>query len=419
MRIIVTGLIAQHPTLGGVAWDYVQYPVGLSRLGHDVYYFEDSGEWPYRADGGPSGTDWVARDCAENVGHLARVMGQFGLEGRWAYRFPIDGDWFGLSDSKRREVTETADLVINVSGTLEHPARYRHRGLLVYVDSDPVFTQVKYQVDESMRNRIDAHDVFFSFGEAFSEATPVTPHQWLPTRQPVLLDEWDTDDTPPRDCFTTVMSWTSYKPLELRGCRYAQKDVEFSKFLDLPRRVPTATLEVALGDTRHVDWEGKSPESGGGVRGRLSRSGWRVADAMDTCGTLNDYRRYIASSKAEWSVAKNGYVVGRPGWFSCRSACYLASGRPVAVQETGFSEVLPVGDGILPFSNLDEAVTAVEEIEIRYEHHQKAARELAAGYFSAEVVLERLVGDALNAATRSTIAEAGRETDEVGVRPDE
>src|SRR5262245_34507537 len=139
LRIIVTGLIAQHPTLGGVAWDYLQYAAGLARLGHDVYYFEDSGEWPYNLDGGPTGNDWVARDCTSNVEHLANIMSRFGLAERWAYRFPINSQWFGLPDGKRTAVLDSADLLINVSGTLEHPHQYREVARLAYIDSDPVF----------------------------------------------------------------------------------------------------------------------------------------------------------------------------------------------------------------------------------------------------------------------------------------
>ena len=143
LRIIVTGLIGQHPALGGVAWDYLQYPLGLRLLGHDVYYFEDSGEWPYTLDGGPSGSDWVAKDCDRNVAHLKSVMTRIGMEDRWAYRFPLRSSWHGLSDSTREEVLRTADLLINVSGTVEHPDAYRSVARMVYIDSDPVFTQVK------------------------------------------------------------------------------------------------------------------------------------------------------------------------------------------------------------------------------------------------------------------------------------
>ena len=213
LRIIVTGLIAQHPQMGGVAWDYVQFPLGLSRVGHDVFYFEDSGEWPYNLDGGASGDDWVARSPDRNLSYLSGIMDRFGLGDRWAYRFPLADSWHGLSDAKRRDVLESADLVINVSGTLEHPERYRRVPRMAYLDSDPLFTQLKIlQHAKPFASRVDTHDVHFSFGESFSDATPVTNHRWLPTRQPIVLDEWPTDSAH-RDVYSTVMNWTSYPPL--------------------------------------------------------------------------------------------------------------------------------------------------------------------------------------------------------------
>src|SRR5215470_17560355 len=171
LRIIVTGLIAQHPALGGVTWDYLQYVLGLARLGHDVYYFEDSGQWPYNLDGGPSGNDWIAYDPTPNVAYLAKVMARYGLEERWAYRFPIEPRWFGLSHKKRRDVLKSAELLINVSGTLKRPSDYRQVRRLAYIDSDPVFTQVKLKLARGQvkfRKRVNAHDVYFSFGERLS-----------------------------------------------------------------------------------------------------------------------------------------------------------------------------------------------------------------------------------------------------------
>jgi hypothetical protein len=407
LRIIVTGLIAQHPLLGGVTWDYLQYVLGLARLGHDVYYFEDSGEWPYTPDGGPSGQDWIAHDCTPNVNHLAATMDRFGLAGRWAYRFPIKARWFGLSAGERRTVIESADLLLNVSGTLRRPADYRQVKRLVYIDSDPVFTQVKLALPRGhrkFRKRVDAHDVHMSFGEACSPAVPETGHRWRPTRQPIVLSEWRSS-TAPGDAFTTVMSWTSYRPLRHAGQKLGQKDVELRRFLALPARVSPATLEIALNRTQHADWEGKpgeaSPEGPAGesppssAGELLVRMGWRVADAARVAHDLDSYRQYIQVSKAEWSVAKNGYVRGQAGWFSCRSACYLAAGRPVVVQDTGFGAVLPVGEGILSFRTMEEAVAAIREVEGDYARHAKAARAIAEECFDSDKVLTRLIEDAL------------------------
>jgi hypothetical protein len=380
LRIIVSGLIAQYP-LGGVTWDYFQYVLGLARLGHDVYYFEDTGLWPYNPNEG--GT---SKGCEFNVEFLSGIMKRYGLDDKWAYRFPWESQWYGLSDAKRAEVVQSADLLINVSGVLERPDEYRQARRMVYIDSDPVFTQVKLargQMD--FRKLIDMHDVLFSFGESFSSAMPETGLRWLPTRQPVVLSEWRPGQ-PHREVFTTVMNWTSYKPVVFNGQTYGQKDLEFQRFIDLPKLVSPTVLEIAVneGKTRHTP------------RSLLAHKGWRVVDPAEVCPDFESYRNYIQSSKGEWSVAKNGYVVGQAGWFSCRSACYLAAGRPVVVQDTGFRPVLPVGEGLLAFSSVDEAVAAIREVEGNYARHAQAARDLAETCFDSDKVLSRLIEDSFN-----------------------
>jgi len=379
LRIVVTGLIAQYP-LGGVTWDYLQYVLGLSQLGHDVYYLEDTGMWPFNPlEGG------VARDCAFNVEYLASVMDRFGLSSKWMYRFPWQDQWFGLSDLKREELIKTADLLINVSGTLANPAEYRSVRRLAYIDSDPVFTQVKLargQVD--FQRTVDLHDIQYSFGECLSDKVPETGHDWRPTRQPVVLSEWH-PSVRHRDVFTTVMNWTSYKPVTFDGRTYGQKDVEFERFMELPSRIPGTQIEIAInaGKTRRTP------------RDRLKRNGWLVVDPDRVCPDMESYRAYIESSKAEWSAAKNGYVVGQAGWFSCRSACYLAAGRPVVVQDTGYDCVLPVGEGILAFNAIEEAIDAIQDVEQHYDQHAEAARAIAETYFDSEKVLTRLIDEAL------------------------
>jgi hypothetical protein len=411
LRIVVTGLIAQHPHVAGIAWHYVQYVLGLARLGHDVYYIEDSGEVPYTLDGGASGDEWVAPDCGANVEHLAATLSCFGLEERWAYRHPPAAKWYGLSASRRREVVRSADLLINVSGSLEHPTRYRCIPRLVYVDTDPVVTQVKYanEVPAFVR-RVDAHDLHFSFGERLGESVPSTGHRWHPTRQPIVLSEWPFC-TDAGESFSTIMSWTSYAPLRHAGRTYGQKDVEFLRFLELPDRVAPVPLEVVLAGTRHLDWETQAPELPTRLREQigwkrhwtpgeiLEHAGWRVEAPSQVCGDLGAYRAYIGASRAEWSVAKNAYVRGQPGWFSERSACYLASGRPVIVQDTGLAGVLPIGEGILPFRSLEQAADAILAVDGDYARHSKAARLIAEEYFSSDSVLTRLVEEAMTAPT--------------------
>lgn len=381
LTIIVTGQIAQYP-LGGVTWFYLHYVLGFARLGHDVWYFEDSGQWPYNPT-----TDGLAKDCTYNVEYLAAVMARFGLAERWAYRFPQQSRWFGLPERERGEIVRTADLLINVSGTLERPQDYRSAARLVYLDTDPVFTQVKLARGQAdFRKLVDTHDVHFTYGERDSDAVPATGHRWLKTRSPVVLSEWRTGQ-PYREVFTTVMNWTSHNSVEYQGVCYGQKDEEFRAYLDLPSRVSPAVLEIAMGSGRN-----EPPP-----RSLLEYKGWKLVDPNVVCPDLDSFRIYTESSKAEWGIAKNGYVRGQSGWFSERSARYLAAGRPVVVQDTGFSGVLPVGEGILPFTNLDEAVRGIQEVEANYERHSRAARAIAEEYFDSDKVLTRLLEEASNA----------------------
>jgi hypothetical protein len=408
LRVIVTGLIAQHRLLGGVTWDYLNFVLGLRRLGHDVYYLEDSGEWPYNFDGGPTGSDWVVHDPKANVEYLADVMTAFGLSGNWAYHFPTKAEWFGLSERKRTELIRSSDVLINVSGTLQKPENYRRIRRLVYTDTDPVFTQINIADGNSdLRDRVSAHDVHFTVGECLGEGLPDTGHRWYSTKHPIVLSEW-LSSVPHQNTFTTVMNWTSYKPITYRGRMYGQKDAEFVKFMTLPQKIHPTSLEVALPKLHHARWQSNYEDVSARVRALiendqqwtphdvLAQLGWRVVDATNVCRDFTSYRRYIQTSKGEWSVAKNGYVNGRSGWFSGRSACYLAAGRPVIVQDTGFSRVLPVGEGVLTFSTLDEAKAEIREVEGNYSRHAKAAQSIAEAYFDSDKVLNRFLEIAMD-----------------------
>ena len=423
MRVIVTGLIAQHPWLGGLAWHYLQYVLGLQNLGHDVYYVEDSGEWPYTLDGGASGHDWNALDCSTNIQYLKSAMERFGLGDRWAYRFPRERRWYGMAGPRRREVLRSADLLLNVSGTLRRPEEYRQIPRLVYIDSDPIFTQVKLALRRGhlgFQKRVAVHDVHFSFGETLAYGEVESSYRWRPTRQPIVLSQWSSKRRH-RGVYSTVMSWTSYEPLTWRGKVYAQKDREFRQFVDLPTRIAPAKVELAVNRIDHIEWQtaGLPPAASDGmaagnvktsIADTLVRRGWTIVDPMSVCGSLNQYRDYIESSKGEWSVAKNGYVQGRPGWFSERSACYLAAGRPVIVQDTGFDAVLPVGEGLLTFSTLDEAAAAIDRVESDYQRHSRAANDLAAEYFDADKVLGRLLDEAFVSDSGQRLQSPERET---------
>jgi hypothetical protein len=413
-RIVVTGLIGQHPGLGGMTWHYLQYVLGLARLGHDVLYLEDSGEWPYEPDEGA--VRGAGPSCGRNVRHLAAAMARAGLANRWAFRCPVDGHWFGVPDRTRAALLRSAELLINVSGSLEQPSAYRDIPVLAYVDTDPVFAQLRLARGPSLfRDLVDAHDVHFTFGERLPEALRATGHRWRPTRQPVVIAEWAGRREPGRS-YTTVMSWSSYASETHGGRRYGQKDVELLRFVDLPRRC-AASLELAV-DFRPPYLAGReAPTTSGDEPARLLAShGWRLVDPVATCGTPDAYRDYVVSSRGEWTVAKNAYVAGPSGWFSERSACYLAAGRPVIAQDTGFSDVLPVGEGLLAFTGPDEAAAALDEVERDHARHARAARAIAAEYFDSGAVLSRLLADATSPDGRYLPGRGGKSLPSGGVR---
>jgi hypothetical protein len=402
LSIVVTGLIGQHPGLGGMTWHYLHYVLGLRRLGHDVLYLEDSGEWPYDAAAG-------RRPCARNVDHVATTMARFGLADRWAFRCAVDRRWHGVPDGRRAALLRSADVLINVSGSLARPSQYRDIPVLVYVDTDPVFAQIKLLRGASpFREIVDAHDVHFTFGERLPVTLRATGHGWRPTRQPVVTSEWAAG-TPTRDAYTTVMSWSSYASEEHDGRRFGQKDVELMRFADLPQAVPRSVLELAV-DFRPPLGLRPADRAVGGAdpAGVLAARGWRIVDAAQGCGSAGRYQDYVRSSRGEWTVAKEAYVAARCGWFSERSACYLAAGRPVIAQDTGFSEVLPVGEGLLAFTSLQEAAEAIREVERDHARHARAARAIAEEHFAAGRVLTRLLDEALDAAApRPRAADAG------------
>lgn len=367
LRIAVAGSIAQRG-MGGMTWHHLQYVLGLAQLGHDVYYLEDTGRRP-----------WDARDRSKtwdpraNVSLLAGLMSRFGLAERWAYCH-LDGDWLGLSKRQIRSVIESSDLLINLSGVLSRPLAYRNASRLVYIDTDPFFNQLKLSGGGRFRELVDTHDVLFTFGERLADLASSRSRRWLPTRQPIVLSEWRAP-AERRNVFSTVMTWL---PKE-------KKEKDPLRFADLPRLVGPGRLEIALNARRDF------PPPLELLRSR----GWRIVDPCAVCPDLDSYRSYIESSMGEWSAAKSGYVRAKPGWFSERSACYLAAGRPVVVEETGFSSILPVGEGLVPFTTVEEAAAGIEEVVADYKRHSDAARSIAVEYFDSRKVLGRLVDEAL------------------------
>jgi len=384
MRIVVTGLIGQY-AFGGVTWDYIQYVLGFRALGHDVWYLEDSATWAYD----PVKMEPSA-DCSHNVAYLGRIMEEFGMADRWIYRNEPDGRYYGITDEATVDrLLAESDILANVSGACWlRPATAKVKTKL-FLDGDPMFTHIKLsRGSKDYIDRVAAHEKHYTFGLNVGKPgclAPTSGYQWRPTVQPIALEWWDRELVPAADCpsrgtWTTVMNWASYKPEEFEGHTYGQKDVEFLRFAELPSRT-TEPFVLAMGQG-----PGKSRPTA-----YLESQGWKIIEPDERIPDYKSYHDFLSNSKAEWSIAKNGYVVSNSGWFSCRSACYLAAGKPVVVQDTGWSEHLPSGNGALAFRTMEEAVAAIENIASDYEHHCQAARAYAREHFEAAKVCAELL----------------------------
>ena len=381
MRIIVTGLVGQY-AFGGVAWDYLQFVEGFRQLGHDVFYLEDTEMWPYDPI-----KNTISEDCSYNVSYLRGVMEKLGLVDRWIYRSAPDASYHGHTEAEAKEICATADLYLNVSGCGWLRPEYLAIPCKAFLDSDPMFTQVALlSGKQDVIDRIRAHDRHFTFAENIGAPdcrVPDAGFHWIPTRQPVVLNWWDASVGTPRDVFTTVMNWVSYKSCEYNGETWGQKDIEFLKFVDLPHRT-TQKFEIAMGMGPGM----KRPTE------MLQQKGWQIIEPAEHLPNPWTYREYLRGSRGEWSVAKEGYVKSRSGWFSCRSACYLALGRPCVLQDTGWSNVYPTGRGLFAFRTMDEALAGVDAINADYAAHARAARDLAEQMFDARKVLADLIAKA-------------------------
>jgi hypothetical protein len=363
-----------------MAWHHLQYVLGLARLGHDVFFFEDSQDYPSCYDPSRGVTD---ADATYGLRFAEQAFTMIDLAERFAYYDSNTSSWVGPAASQAGEICATADVLLNMSG--KNPLRpwfadIPHR---VLIDTDPAFVQIRHLEDEGAKERALGHTAFLTFGENISAGCSRVPQDgfaWRATRQPIVLDVWPVVP-PPRDGrFTTVMLGDSYQSRRRDGVSYGMKSKSFEPLLDLPARVGRI-FELAVGGSSVPKAE-------------LRARGWDLVNPLEAALMPEDYRQFIQNSKAEFSVAKHGYVVSRCGWFSERSAAYLASGRPVVVQDTGFSSWMKAGAGVLAFKDPDEAAAGIAEVNSRYEYHCEVARAVAEEYFDSKRVLSRLLEDA-------------------------
>jgi hypothetical protein len=409
LRIIVLGTMGADP-YAGMAWMHMQIAGGLLRLGCDVHYLETTSAWPYDPVQGMR-----VADPSYPTAHLAATTARFGLGDRWAYRCSwSDGHWLGPDAPRADELLRTADLVLNISGSTSLKEDRLGCPRLVYFGTDPVGDELLYSVGDPRRvAMIDEHQDIVTYGENIGtprSQLPPLPRLRARTRQPVLMDFWESDSSGPpmRNMFTTVGNWRQDghdAVFQGRPLRWS-KHHEFLKFVEVPRRAGCVVeLATNLGDPdvepapepslHEIDPnEIRGAESLEGRHARLLlANGWQLADGPALSLSPWRYRDYILSSKAEFTVAREFNVLPRSGWFSERSACYLAAGRPVIAQDTGFSDLLPTGEGLFAFSTVEEAVDAISAINADYARHAKAARAIAHDWFRAEVVLPKLLAD--------------------------
>jgi hypothetical protein len=379
VRIIITGLVGQYP-FGGVIWDYLQYLLGFRSLGHQVLYLEDSGAWPYDPVAGT-----ITDDCSFALQSLRRIFTDFDLAESWIYRNGADGKFHGAGEKVAREWLRYGDLLVNVSSAgwlRDYDLRVGHR---MFIDGDPMFCQIGL-LDGSnplYAGRLRDHDSHFTFGLSVGQPdcpVPVDGITWRPTVQPVAIDQWPVTPVSADAPWTTVMNWASYKPKVWEGRTYGQKNLEFNRFRDLPSKT-SVPLRLAMG----LGVDGLRPAE------ELRQLGWDLVEPQEVVPDHRAYRSFLTNSRGEWSIAKHGYVEGRTGWFSCRTACYLGAGRPAVVQETGWSRHLPSNGGVLPFTTVEEAVEGLTEVERNYSKHSKAAREIALEFFDAKKVCQELL----------------------------
>jgi hypothetical protein len=368
-------MIGAVPHQGGATWAVLQYLLGLKRLGYEVYFVEPVEEMALRPSGAP-----LARTA--NAAYFRMVMAEFGLEQTSALLLTGTQQTIGLPYERLRRAISPADVLVNISGLLADATLTENIPLRVYLDLDPAFTQL-WHATQGVDMRFSGHNRFVTVGQAVGQPgcdVPTCGRAWITTPQPVVLERWPVARCVTHDALTTVANWRGYGSIERGGVFYGQKTHCLRKFIALP----TLTKEnFTLALSIHPE-ESKDLAA-------LRSNGWHLIDPARVANSPNDYRRFIQGSKAEFGIAKSGYVSARCGWFSDRSVCYLASGRPVIAQETGFSRFLPTSKGLLAFETTDDVLASIEALNSDYGLHARAARTLAEEHFDSDKVLTRLL----------------------------
>lgn len=377
-RIVVGGSVAQRPGQGGHTWLFVQYALGLKRLGWDVLLLDRLEPDMCRdAAGAP-----CRFDASWNLAYWSAVMEAFGLGDRASLIYDRGAQVAGLPMREVLAHVRSSACLLNVMGFIDHEPILEEASLNVFVDIDPGFTQMWQDLGQT--DFLDGHDAYVTVGANVGRADCAIPTcglDWIAWRQPVVLEYWRAPAPALPDRFTSVGAWRGpYAPVEYAGRTYGLRAHEFRRFASLPLMLGHP-FEVALdiGDADLRD------------RQRLHAHGWRLADPAVVARDPWTYRKYIWGSGAEFMIAKGMYTRTNSGWFSDRSICYLAAGRPVLAQATGIDHLYPTGLGLVTFATLDDARAGAEAILGDYDRHSRAARDIAEEYFDSD----RVFGDLL------------------------
>jgi len=374
--VIVAGSVAQRPSAGGHTWVFLQYLLGFRGLGWNVLLV-DRLEPDMCFD---AGGERCSLEESVNFKYFQEVVSRFGLDDSYALLFDRGTKCIGTTRERLREVASRSALLLNINGFVDDEDVLGRAPVTAFLDIDPGFGQMWREL--GLHDPFTGHDYYVTIGENIGRPDceiPTGGIDWVTTPQPVVLDQWPYQQ-PNDGAFTSVVSWRGpAAPVVYRNKTYGLRVHEFRKFASLPSLV-SANFEVAL-DIHPAD---KADAD------LLRSNGWSLVDPLSVAADPWTYQSYVRQSRAEVMIAKNMYVESRSGWFSDRSICYLASGKPVLAQDTGFGDRYASDEGIVAFSDLDGAVAGADLISGDYPRHSRAAREIAEEHFDSKKVLPRL-----------------------------